>query len=94
MKFLVIQMVIVVLVCIFIAALSNLTELGIAGWIIAGSTGHALYRVYKHMHYSMKFDERKRRYSANDYNTQDHTQDFSSQIQYFMFDDATELQDK
>ena len=90
MKFLVIQMIIVILVCIFIAALSNLTELGIVGWIIAGSTGHALYRVYKHMHYSMKFDERKRKYTSNNFETAD----LSSKIQYLMFDDATELQDK
>ena len=90
MKFLLIQMIIVILVCIFIAALSNLTELGISGWIIAGSTGHALYRVYKHMHYSMKFDERKRRYTAGNFRTSD----LSTQIQYFMFDDATELQDE
>jgi len=89
MKFLIIQMIIVILVCIFFAALSNLTELGIVGWIIAGSTGHALYRVYKHMHYSMKFDERKRKYTSGN----DRTKSLSSQIQYFMFDDATELQD-
>jgi len=90
MKFLVIQMIIVILVCIFIAALSNLTELGIVGWIIAGSTGHALYRVYKHMHYSMKLDERKRKHISNNFASSD----LSSQIQYFMFDDATELQDE
>jgi len=90
MKFLAIQMIIVILVCIFIATLSNLTDLGIVGWIIAGSTGHALYKVYKHMHYSMKFDERKRRYSASDFNKTD----LSNKIQYFMFDDATELQDE
>jgi len=90
MKFLIIQMIIVILVCIFVSALSNLTELGIVGWIIAGSTGHALYRVYKHMHYSMKFDERKRRYTSDNYNTTD----LSAQIQTFMFDDATELQDE
>jgi len=90
MKFLFIQMIIVILVCIFIAALSNLTDLGIIGWIIAGSTGHALYRVYKHMNYSMKFDERKRRYTAGNINTSD----LSTQIQYFMFDEATDLQDE
>ena len=88
MKFLITQMIIVILVCIFFAALSNLTELGIIGWIIAGSTGHALYRVYKHMHYSMKFDERKRKYTSSK-----ETSNLSSQLQYFMFDDATELQD-
>ena len=90
MKFLVIQMVIVILVCIFIAALSNLTELGIAGWILAGSTGWALYRVYKHMHYSMKLSERKRKEIPCDFIESD----LSHQIQYFMFDDATGLGDE
>jgi len=89
MKFLIIQMIIVILVCIFFAVLSNLTELGIVGWIIAGSTGHALYKVYKHIHYSMKFDERKRKYTSNDFETTN----LSSQLQTFLFDDATELQD-
>ena len=90
MRFLVIQVVIVILVCIFIAALSNLTELGIVGWIIAGSTGHALFRVYKHMHYNMKLSERKRKYTPCDFTESD----LSHQIQYFMFDDATELGDE
>ena len=94
MKFLIIQMIIVILVCIFIAALSNLTELGIVGWIIAGSTGHALYRVYKHMHYNMKLDERKRKYSTSNYTAFDDDADFSARLQSIMFDDATELQDE
>ena len=90
MKFLAIQIIIVILVSIFIAALANLSELGIAGWIIAGSTGHALYRVYRHMHYNMKLSERKRNCSSGD---SDSDLDFSHQIQYFMFDDATGLSD-
>jgi len=89
MKFLMIQIIIVVLVCIFFAALSNLSELGVAGWIIAASTGHALYRVYRHMHYNMKLSERKRQYTSNDFTTSD----FSEQIQSFMFDDATGIND-
>ena len=90
MKFLIIQMIIVILVCIFIAALSNLAQLGIAGWILAGSTGYALYKVYRHMHYSMKLSERKRKCTPCDFTESD----ISHQIQYFMFDDATELGDE
>jgi len=88
MKFLVIQIVIVVLVCIFVASLSNLTELGVVGWIIAGSTGHALYKIYKHMHYSYKTStKRKCSYCNSD------MPDFSDQLQSFMFDDATGVRD-
>ena len=90
MRFLVIQMIIVILVCIFIAALSNLAELGIAGWILAASTGCALYKVYKHMHYSMKLAERKRKQAPCSFTESD----ISYQIQYFMFDDATGLGDE
>ena len=90
MKFLITQIIIITLVCIFIAALSNLTELGIIGWIIAGSTGHALYKVFKHMHYSMKFDERKRKYSLNNYEASD----FSNRLESFMFDDVTGIKDE
>ena len=90
MKFLITQIIIVILVCIFFAALSSLTELGVVGWIIAGSTGHALYKIYKHIQYNIKFDERKRKYSNDNFDSSN----FSSQLQYFMFDDATELQDK
>jgi len=90
MIFLVIQVIIVILVCIFIAALSNLAELGIAGWILAGSTGWALYKVYKHMNYKMKLSERKRKEIPCDFAESD----LSHQIQYFMFDDATGLGDE
>ena len=90
MRFLIIQMIIVILVCIFFAALSNLTELGVVGWIIAGSTGHALYKIYKHMHYSYKTSERKRKCS---YCNSDETE-FSDQVQSFLFDDATGVRDE
>ena len=95
MRFLFIQVIIVILVCIFIAALSNLTEMGIIGWIIAGSTGHALYRIYKHMHYSYKTSGTG---SGSDTNKKCPTcnsriSGFSEQIQSFMFDDATQLHD-
>ena len=85
MRFLVMQMIIVILVCIFIAAMANLAELGYAGWILAASTGWALYKVYKHMHYNMKLEERKRKETPCDFTESD----LSYQIQYFMFDDAT-----
>ena len=91
MRFLVIQIVVVILVCIFIAALSNLTELGVVGWIIAGSTGHALYKVYKHMHYSYKTSsKRKCSYCSSEITASD----FSRQVQSFMFDDVTSARDE
>jgi len=89
MRFLVIQMIIVILVCIFIASLSNLTDLGFVGWIIAGSTGHALYKIYKHMHYSYKTTERKGKCSY----CNSGISDFSDQVQSFMFDDVTSVRD-
>jgi len=89
MRFLVIQIVVVILVCIFIASLSNLTELGFVGWIIAGSTGHALYKVYKHMHYSYRTTSSKRKCSR----CNSELTDFSNQLQSFMFDDATGVRD-
>ena len=90
MRFLVIQIVVVILVCIFIAALSNLTELGVVGWIIAGSTGHALYKVYKHMHYSYRTTGKKRKCSQ----CESEMTDFSNGVQSFMFDDATGIRDE
>jgi hypothetical protein len=83
-------MTIVILVCIFIATLSNLAEYGIAGWILAGGAGYALYKMYKHMHYNMKLAERKRKQAPCDFTESD----ISYQIQYFMFDDATGLGDE
>jgi len=85
MRFLVIQMIIVILVCIFIATLANLTEMGIVGWIIAGSSGHALYKIYKHMYYSSKSGGAKRKCVSCD----SEVTDFSGQIESFMFDDVT-----
>ena len=87
MKFLFIQIIIVALVCIFIAALSNLTELGVVGWIIAASTGHGLYRVYRHLHCSMKDEDSKRKCeqcSSKETN-------LSKQLRYMMFDDVTSV---
>jgi len=92
MRFLVIQIVVVILVCIFIAALSNLTELGVVGWIIAGSTGHALYKVYKHMHYSYKTSGTKRKCSYC--NSEITDSEFSRQMQSFMFEDVTGIKDE
>ena len=85
MKFLLTQIIIVILVCIFIAALSDLTELGAVGWIIIGASGHALYRIYKNLHRSAKSSERKSRCPACNTNLMD----ASEQINSFMFDDAT-----
>ncbi|MCL2426055.1 MAG: hypothetical protein FWD05_06930 [Oscillospiraceae bacterium] len=90
MRFLVIQIIIVILICIFFAALSNLTELGILGWVLAASTGHGLYRIYKHLHRSMKASNSKRKcISCNA-----KASDLSYQIQSFMFDDATVIDDE
>ena len=89
MKFLFIQMIVVILVCIFIAVLSNLTELGIAGWVIAGSTGYCLYRIYRHMHLGTKSSGQKDRRSPHD----PEPPNFSRQIQEFMFGDATGAKD-
>ena len=89
MRFLFIQIVIVVLVCIFISALSNLTELGVVGWIIAGSTGHALYKIYKHMHYSIRTTGQKKKCEFCDHTASD----FSKQVQTYLFDDATGTRD-
>ena len=108
MRFLVIQMIIVVLVCIFFAALANLTELGIAGWILAGSTGHALCRIYRHMHHNMKPSRERETELPNGISDsidskivgdarvtgEVHISDFSRQIQSFMFDDATGIRDE
>jgi len=89
MKFLAIQIIIVVLICIFFATLANLTELGILGWILAASTGHGLYRIYKHLHYSIKSSNTKRQcISCNS------GSDLSDQIQSFLFDDATGISDE
>jgi len=90
MRFLVIQMVIIILVCIFIAALANLAELGFAGWILAGSTGHALFKIYKSMHNSLQSGKNRGKTTSYDIEPSD----FSKQVQEFMFDDATELQDE
>ena len=90
MKFLLIQVTIVTLVCIFVAAMSSLSELGLSGWIITASTGYCLYKIYKQIQYHMKFLERKEK---NKYSSFEDT-DLSAQIQYFMFDDATELRDE
>ena len=90
MKFLIAQVTIITLVCIFVAALSNLTELGISGWIITASTGYCLYKIYKQIEYNMKLIERKERSKYNNLEEKD----LSTQIQYFMFDDATTLRDE
>jgi len=89
MKFLVIQVTIVTLVCIFIAALSNLTELGLSGWIITASTAYCIYKIYKQIQYNLKLMERKEK---NKYSYLEES-DISSKLQYIIFDDATKLQD-
>jgi len=89
MRFLLIQMIIVILICIFFAALSNLTELGIVGWIIAGSTGHGLYRIYRHLHKNLKSDSAKKKCSL----CSPEKPNLSQRLQSFMFDDATGLRD-
>jgi len=90
MKFLLTQIIIVILVCVFIATLSNLAEWGFVGWIIAGSTGHALYKIYKHMHYSLMGKKPKNRCPSC--NTAIST--FSDQLQSIMFEDATGTYDE
>ena len=90
MRFLLSQIIIVILVCIFIAALSNLSELGAAGWIIAGVTGHGLYRIYRHMHYSFKSSDSRTQWAK--FNSE--ASDFSRQLREFMLDDATEATDE
>jgi len=90
MKFLAIQVIIVILVCIFFSALSNLTELGAIGWVIAGSTGHGLYKVYKHMHYSYRKTESKEKCASCNRSLSG----LSEQIQSFMFDDASGVRDE
>jgi len=89
MKFLFLQMTIVSLVCIFIAALSNLTELGIAGWIAAGITAYGLYKIYRHLHLSIKSLGKK----DNQTTPSQESPNFSRQIQEFMFGDATGAKD-
>jgi len=89
MRFLFIQIIIVILVCIFIAALSNLTEMGLVGWIIIGSTGHALYKIYKHMHYRLKSTSTKEKCPfCNPFES-----NISKTLQSLMFDDATGIRD-
>jgi len=90
MRFLAIQMIIVVLICVFFAALSNITDLGVLGWILAASTGHGLYRIYKHLHKSIKASNaRSKCISCSSKHS-----DFSYQLQSFMFDDATGIGDE
>jgi len=89
MKFLFTQVIIVILICIFIATLSNLTELGVIGWIVAWSSGHALYKIYKHMHYSFRSYGAKKKCEFCDHTASD----FSKQVQTFLFDDATGTRD-
>jgi len=90
MRFLAIQMIIVVLICIFFAALANITDLGVLGWILAASTGHGLYRIYKHLHNSMKVSDSKNKCVS----CSSKSSDFSYQMQSFMFDDATGMGDE
>ena len=90
MRFLCIQITIVILVCIFIAALSNLTELGAVGWIVAGSAGYTLHKIYRHMHKSLKTKVSKERCLFCDPDESE----LSGQLHSFMFDDATGLGDE
>jgi len=90
MKFLVVQVTIVTLVCIFVAALSNLTELGLSGWIITASTAYCIYKIYRQIQYNLKLIERKEKSKY----TNLEESDYSSKVQYFLFDDATKLHDE
>ena len=85
MKFLLKQVIVVALVCIFFTALSNLTELGVVGWILAASTGHGLYKIYVHIHNSFGSNAKKRRCKTCDTTESD----FSKQIERFIYDDAS-----
>ena len=71
MKFLITQIIVVALVCVFVVALSNLTELGGAGWLITASTGYALYRVFKQIDYNLKLAERKEKSKYNNFEDSD-----------------------
>jgi len=77
MRFLFTQIVIVILVCIFFAALSNLTELGLTGWIMAGASGYSLYKIYIGIHNGFKPGGRKA------------ASGLSAVLESFMFDDVT-----
>ena len=77
MRFLFTQILIVILVCIFFTALSDLSELGITGWLITGASGYVLYRIYKQINYNFK--SYKRRNASG----------LSSTLESYMFADVT-----
>ena len=89
MRFLLTQIIIIILIFVFFAALSNLTELGVVGWIVAGSTGHALFRIYRLLHNSFRTTNVKRHHMTSDHSTSD----YSEQLYSFMFDDVTRTRD-
>ena len=78
MKFLLKQIMIVSLVCIFFAALSNLSELGTTGWILTSTSAYSLYRIYRGMHEN--FNKKNKRSTSG----------LSDRLESFMFSDVTD----
>jgi len=95
MKFLITQIIIVILVCYFFAAVSNLTELGLSGWIVMGITGYALLRVFRQIHYDIKSADRRKRRTIETEHDSSYSEDTVSSnkttdlLMLFMYDDAT-----
>jgi len=95
MKFLITQIIVVILVCYFFAAVSNLTELGLSGWIVMGITGYALWRLFRQIHYDIKSaDRRKKRLTETEHKNSfgkdaDNSNKATDLLMLFMYDDAT-----
>ena len=85
MRFLFLQTIIVILLCIFIATLSSLTELGLPGWLLTGASGYALYKIYRRIRSGFKTNGPKEKHVSND---DDHS-DLSRWLESLMFDDMT-----
>ena len=96
MKFLITQIIIVILVCYFFAAVSNLAELGLSGWIVMGISGYALLRVFRQIHYDIKSADRRKRRLTETEDKSSHEEDAGSSkkatdlLMLFMYNDATE----
>jgi len=70
-------MIIVILVSVFFTTLSNLNELGTAGWLLTGASGYALYRIYRGIHENFRLTKRR------------NVSKLSGTLESFMFYDAT-----
>ena len=87
MKFLLKQVIIITLVCIFFMALSSLTQLGIVGWILAASTGHGLYKIFIRVNNNSQNEVKQKCITCAP-----EEPDFSKRLESFMYDDATGIQ--